>query len=51
MMLSGKPFHRVHERIIRSGLVKCDLMVLFILKPYTDDFISLKLDISAWNIL
>lgn len=42
MMLSGKPFHRVHERIIRSGLVKCDLMVLFILKPYTDDFISFE---------
>ncbi|QOG12210.1 sulfate adenylyltransferase [Arcobacter sp. FWKO B] len=42
MMLSGKPFHRVHERIIRSGLVKCDLMILFILKPYTDDFISFE---------
>ncbi len=38
MMLSGKPFHRVHERLIRTALVKCDLMVLFILKPYTDEF-------------
>lgn len=42
MMLSGKPFHRVHERLIRSGLVKCDLMILFLLKPYTDDFISFE---------
>jgi sulfate adenylyltransferase len=40
MMVSGKPFHRVHERLIRTALVKCDLMVLFILKPYTDDFLS-----------
>ncbi len=40
MMVSGKPFHRVHERLIRTALVNCDLMVLFILKPYTDDFLS-----------
>ena len=40
MMVSGKPFHRVHERLIRTALVKCDLVVLFILKPYTDDFLS-----------
>ena len=40
MMVSGKPFHRVHERLIRTALVQCDLMVLFILKPYTDDFLA-----------
>jgi len=40
MMVSGKPFHRVHERLIRTALVSCDLMVVFILKPYTDDFLS-----------
>ncbi|MCK5110711.1 MAG: sulfate adenylyltransferase [Arcobacteraceae bacterium] len=37
MMVAGKPFHRVHERLIRTALVKCDLMILFILKPYGDD--------------
>lgn len=36
IMVSANPFHRVHERLIRTALVKCDLMVIFILKPYTD---------------
>lgn len=40
IMLSGKPFHRVHERLIRTALVKCDLMVIFLLKPFTNDFLS-----------
>jgi sulfate adenylyltransferase len=40
MMISGKPFHRVHERLIRTALVKTDLMVIFILKPYINDFLS-----------
>lgn len=37
IILSGKPFHRVHERLIRTALVKCDLVLLFIHKPYHDD--------------
>ncbi len=37
MMIAGKPFHRVHERLIRTALVKSDLMILFILKPYEED--------------
>ena len=37
IMLSGKPFHRVHERLIRTALVKNDLIVIFLLKPYVDD--------------
>lgn len=40
LMLSGKPFHRVHERIIRTALVKCDLLIIFIQKPYKDDGLS-----------
>ncbi len=40
MMLSGKPFHRVHERLIRTALVSCDLMVIFVLKPYTNDVLK-----------
>jgi len=43
IMLSGKPFHRVHERLIRTALVKCDLLIIFIQKPYKDD--DLKFDI------
>jgi len=37
IILSGKPFHRVHERIIRTALVKCDLLIIFLQKPYHDD--------------
>lgn len=37
MILSGKPFHRVHERLIRTALVKCDLLIIFVHKPYHED--------------
>lgn len=37
IILSGKPFHRVHERLIRTALVECDLLIIFIHKPYHDD--------------
>jgi len=40
IMLSGKPFHRVHERLIRTALVKCDLLIIFIQKPYKNDKLS-----------
>lgn len=42
IMLSGKPFHRIHERLIRTALVRNDLMVIFLLKPYTDDLLSFQ---------
>ncbi len=42
LMLSGKPFHRVHERLIRTALVKNDFLVLFILKPFIDDCLPYK---------
>jgi sulfate adenylyltransferase len=32
IMLAARPFHRVHERLIRSSLVKNDMIVLFLLK-------------------
>lgn len=37
IILSGKPFHRVHERLIRTALVKCDLLIIFVHKPYHED--------------
>lgn len=40
VMLSGKPFHRAHERMIRIALEKSDLLVLFLLKPYKHDSFS-----------
>jgi sulfate adenylyltransferase len=40
IILSGKPFHRVHERLIRSGLQKSDLLIILLRKPYKDDELS-----------
>ncbi len=34
IMLSAKPFHRGHERMIRIALENSDLLVLFLLKPH-----------------
>ena len=34
IILSGKPFHRVHERLVRNALVKSDLLVIFLRKSY-----------------
>jgi sulfate adenylyltransferase len=48
IMLSGKPFHRIHERLIRTALVKNDLIVIFLLKPYTDDELSYK---TRYNVV
>ena len=44
IILSGKPFHRVHERLIRTALVKCDLLIVFLQKPYKDE--DLEFDIK-----
>jgi len=37
LILSGKPFHRVHERLIRTALVQCDLLIVFLQKPYHNE--------------
>ncbi len=43
IMLSAKPFHRAHERMIRIALEKSDLLVLFLLKPYNQDLFTYEL--------
>jgi sulfate adenylyltransferase len=40
IILSGTPFHRAHERILRTSLVNNDLMIIFVLKPYVKESIS-----------
>ncbi|MDU7693307.1 MAG: sulfate adenylyltransferase [Helicobacter sp.] len=34
------PLHRVHEKLIRDELEKTDLMIIFLLKNYHDDFLD-----------
>jgi sulfate adenylyltransferase len=43
IIISAKPFHRVHERLIRTTLVKSDLMVIFILKNYDDELLDYEI--------
>lgn len=43
IMLAGKPFHRAHERLIRLALDRTDLVILFLLKPYKQDYINYNL--------
>ena len=47
IMLSAKPFHRVHERLIRTALVRNDLVLLFLLKPSIEDFISFDIRLKT----
>lgn len=43
MVMAARPLHRAHERMIRQALEKCDLLVIFLSKPYLDDFIKYDL--------
>lgn len=47
MMMNAKPFHRAHERVIRITLEKCDMLVIFLLKPYKQDLLSYELRLKA----
>jgi len=47
MMLSARPLHRAHERMIRSALETHDLVVLFLLKPYREDLFSYDIRLKA----
>ncbi len=35
LMMSANPLHRAHERLIRQTLEKTDLIIIFLLKPYS----------------
>lgn len=43
LMMAAKPLHRAHERLIRLTLDKTDMIVIFLLKPYTKDELSYQL--------
>jgi len=47
LMMSARPFHRAHERLIRITLEKTDLLVIFLLKPHTKDIISYDLKLKT----
>lgn len=47
IMMAAKPFHRAHERLIRLTLEDSDLVVIFLLKPYSKDEFSYELRYKA----
>ena len=47
MMLSARPLHRAHERMIRSALENHDLVVLFLLKPYREDIFHYEMRLKT----
>jgi len=34
LMLSANPLHRAHERVLRQALDDCELLIIFLLKPF-----------------
>ncbi len=40
LVMAANPLHRAHERLIRQSLENTDLLVIFLLKPYTESNLS-----------
>lgn len=43
LVMAANPLHRAHERLIRQSLENTDLLVIFLLKPYTESNLSYEI--------
>lgn len=43
IMLGANPFNRAHERVIRQSLDNCDLLIIFLMKPFTNEGLDFEL--------
>lgn len=43
LMMAANPLHRAHERLIRQTLDSTDLLVIFLLKPYTESNLAYEI--------
>jgi sulfate adenylyltransferase len=43
IMLGANPLNRAHERIIRQSLDSTDLLVIFLIKPFTEEGLAYKI--------
>ena len=43
LVMAVNPLHRAHERLIRQALENTDLLVIFLLKPYTESNLSYEI--------
>ncbi len=50
MMLAANPLNRAHERMIRETLVRTDLMILFLRKPFTDEGLRYDIRLNSLNL-
>ena len=50
MMLGANPFNRAHERVIRQTLDDCDLLVIFLMKPFTSEGLDFKVRQESLSI-
>ncbi len=51
IVMGANPLHRVHEKIMRDALGHCDLLVIFLLKPYKNDLIGYDLRLKCLEFL
>jgi len=49
MMLASNPLNRAHERMIRQTLSSCDLLVIFLRKPFTNSGLDYEIRSKALN--
>ncbi|SHO80921.1 Sulfate adenylyltransferase, dissimilatory-type [hydrothermal vent metagenome] len=49
MMLASNPLNRAHERMIRQTLSSCDLLVIFLRKPFTKNGLDYDIRAKALN--
>jgi sulfate adenylyltransferase len=43
IVMAARPLHRGHERVIRTALDDSDLLVIFLTKPYLEDYMDYEL--------
>jgi sulfate adenylyltransferase len=43
LVMAANPLHRAHERLIRQALESTDLLIIFLLKPYTESNLSYEI--------
>ncbi len=49
MMLAANPLNRAHERMIRQAISDCDLLVIFLRKPFTSEGLRYDIRYNALN--
>lgn len=49
LVMAANPLHRAHERLIRQSLENTDLLVIFLLKPYSETNLAFEIRLESLN--